>query len=519
MKVYTIRSGDSLFQIARKFYGDGEKYRNLASYNGLSDPDNLRVGMKLRLPDEAQLGNPLQGLKVWHNYGSGTIWWRNSDNGIEVKGQGLVESAKYAEQAADIWQKYQTAIITASEKYSVAIPVIIATVVTESSGDAKAYRHEAAFYRRYIKKNAFWKNNPYYKAPRRISSSYGLMQIMYTTAYAVGFRGTPEDLYDPAVNIDAGAAYMASAFQVRQHGWDPPKIACAYNAGSVRPTAQNRWGMYYHPGHLDRWIPSYNAALKILKETDSSSVFPSKPHIDVESDIPAVVLRFVFPPNEEGTWKPVLVDLFKHEERGLGDPASFTLRTATATDHGYSSDLPNIAKGRYDIVFSDARSGSVFDDRANVLVSDQLSIVDLTSPTRSSRRLEIEKSILRFVFAVSPPKGWTPVLIDLFKLDEHEEPEPITIKISTPPPKGDVPYVHTVPDIDYGRYDIDCTEAESLMLLEGLTDVEVSGAVVSFEVDSEGIRPLPTEKIITGGGKARFAILWEKIKAFWIKYW
>ena len=517
MKVYTIRSGDSLFQIARKFYGDGEQYRKLASYNGLSDPNNLRVGMKLRLPDETELNDPSQGLKVWHNYGGGKVWWRVTEKGIEVKGKGLLESSKYTKRSGEIWQKYQGAIRTASEKYSVPIPVIIATISTESSGDAKAYRHEAAFYRRYIKNKSQWKNNPYHHSPRRISSSYGLMQIMYTTAYSVGFRGEPEDLYDPTVNVDAGSAYIASAFQIKQHGWDPPKIACAYNAGSVRPTSKNLWGMHYHPGHLDRWIPAYNGALKILEDSGVKSTIP-KP-VETKPDDPAVAMRFLFPANDSGAWKPVLIDLFKHEEWGLGDPVSYTVRSATATENGYSYDLPNIAKGSYDLVFSDVESGSVINDRADVLVQKSPCLVDLTTEERRSRELGTEKSTLRFVFAASSPKAWKPVFIDLFKLDEDEEVEPIVIKVATPPPEIDVPYVHEIPEVEYGRYDIECTDAETLLILNDIPDYEISQPVMSFEVDADGIRPEGAGTSFPSSPAEQSLSRWEKFKAFLKKYW
>ena len=518
MKVYTIRAGDSLFNIARKFYGDGEKYRKLASYNGLSDPNDLRVGTKLRLPDEAELEDPSQGLKVWHNYAGGKVWWRVTEKGIEVKGKGLVESSKYTKRAGEIWQKYQDAIITASEKYCVPIPVIIATISTESSGDAKAYRHEAAFYRRYIKDKSQWKNNPYYNSPRRISSSYGLMQIMYTTAYSVGFRGEPEDLYDPAVNVDAGSAYIASDLQIKQHAWDPPKIACAYNAGSIRPTAKNLWGMYYHPGHLDRWIPSYNGALKVLEGLDLESPPPPKP-VEPKPDEPAVTMRFLFPPNDDGKWKPVLIDLFKHEELGLGEPASYTVRSATTTENGYSYRLPNIAKGVYDIVFSDARSGSVLDDRADVAASKDPSIVDLTNEERRSRLIGAERGTLRFVFPASSVDSWTPVFIDLFKLDEDELVEPISIKVATPPPEVDVPYVHEIPDVEYGRYDIECTDAETLLILNDIPSYEISQPVINFEVDASGIRPAGGEGDTFSNAGVHSATRWEKIKAFLKKYW
>lgn len=51
-RFYTVRSGDTLGSIAKKFYGDGRKWPTIAAANKdiLPDPNRLRVGMKLRIP-------------------------------------------------------------------------------------------------------------------------------------------------------------------------------------------------------------------------------------------------------------------------------------------------------------------------------------------------------------------------------------------------------------------------------------------------------------------------------------
>jgi hypothetical protein len=52
---------------------------------------------------------------------------------------------------------------------------------------------------------------------------------------------------------------MASSFQRSQHHRDPPKIAAAYNAGSLRKTSSNRWHMVSTGNHIDRFVRHYNA--------------------------------------------------------------------------------------------------------------------------------------------------------------------------------------------------------------------------------------------------------------------
>lgn len=47
---YTVQSGDSLWVIAQKVYGNGAKYPIIMSANGLTDSTRLRVGMVLKIP-------------------------------------------------------------------------------------------------------------------------------------------------------------------------------------------------------------------------------------------------------------------------------------------------------------------------------------------------------------------------------------------------------------------------------------------------------------------------------------
>jgi LysM repeat protein len=53
--VYTIRSGDSLAQIAARFYGDSKLYAPLAKFNNITDVTLLRVGQEIRIPPRNEL--------------------------------------------------------------------------------------------------------------------------------------------------------------------------------------------------------------------------------------------------------------------------------------------------------------------------------------------------------------------------------------------------------------------------------------------------------------------------------
>ena len=46
---YTVKKGDTLWGIATRFYGDGTRWRELASRNGVGDPKKLQIGKVLTL--------------------------------------------------------------------------------------------------------------------------------------------------------------------------------------------------------------------------------------------------------------------------------------------------------------------------------------------------------------------------------------------------------------------------------------------------------------------------------------
>lgn len=117
------------------------------------------------------------------------------------------------------------AVERASRNFGVDPFLIEAVIQQESSGNADAFRHEPGFYLRYLK------GNPEYQGqhPRRISSSYGLMQIMYPTARELGFTGEPEDLFDIQLNINLGTKLLKKLLD--KYKGDVEKALAAYNGG------------------------------------------------------------------------------------------------------------------------------------------------------------------------------------------------------------------------------------------------------------------------------------------------
>lgn len=47
---YTVQSGDNLSRIAKRFYGEPNKYSGIAQANGIANPDLIKVGQQINLP-------------------------------------------------------------------------------------------------------------------------------------------------------------------------------------------------------------------------------------------------------------------------------------------------------------------------------------------------------------------------------------------------------------------------------------------------------------------------------------
>jgi len=47
---YTVKPGDNLSQIAKRFYGSANRYSAIAQANGIANPDQIKAGQQLNLP-------------------------------------------------------------------------------------------------------------------------------------------------------------------------------------------------------------------------------------------------------------------------------------------------------------------------------------------------------------------------------------------------------------------------------------------------------------------------------------
>jgi len=120
---------------------------------------------------------------------------------------------------------YRREIETAARDFGLDSDLLEALVMVESSGRADAFRFEPAFWSRYLEHNPEYKH----ENPRRVSSSYGLCQVMYSTARELGFNSDPEMLFVPRVSLHFGAMNLARLLKWAEG--DATKALAAYNGG------------------------------------------------------------------------------------------------------------------------------------------------------------------------------------------------------------------------------------------------------------------------------------------------
>lgn len=49
-RTHTVVAGDTLFNIAKQYLGDGNRYQELAAHNGIPNPDHIEVGQVINIP-------------------------------------------------------------------------------------------------------------------------------------------------------------------------------------------------------------------------------------------------------------------------------------------------------------------------------------------------------------------------------------------------------------------------------------------------------------------------------------
>jgi len=134
------------------------------------------------------------------------------------------------------YRYYAEAIRNAAQAAELDPALVAAVCWQESSFNADAFRFEANFWNRYLK------TNPKYRHlnPRQVSSSYGLMQVMYCRVHEDKLLDNdalpPEHLFVPELNLRTGCQLLAELLAWASRFATQPDRAreaalAAYNGG------------------------------------------------------------------------------------------------------------------------------------------------------------------------------------------------------------------------------------------------------------------------------------------------
>lgn len=146
---------------------------------------------------------------------------------------------------------YRAEIEAAAREHGLDADLVEAVVLTESAGLAHAYRYEPEFWKRYMEGKPKW----IVANPRRVSASYGLMQVMFPVAVELGYVGEPEGLFVPSVAVDMGCMKLAEL--LKWSGGNVDAALAAYNGGKV--------GNATPPYRNQAYVTKVNAALLQVK--------------------------------------------------------------------------------------------------------------------------------------------------------------------------------------------------------------------------------------------------------------
>lgn len=166
------------------------------------------------------------------------------------------------------WGLYSAAVSEAHEVTGLPLSMIWSVIMQESSGDPMARRIEHGFYDRYIRGKPEFAGHKWGQTPSVIAASFGLMQVMYTTAeeavraklpaaISAGWDYSPWGLCIPRTNVLIGAAVLTK----KRETYGPEGGIAAYNAGSARRNGSEWVNQNYVSGVL-KWQAQIEAEMR-----------------------------------------------------------------------------------------------------------------------------------------------------------------------------------------------------------------------------------------------------------------
>jgi hypothetical protein len=194
-------------------------------------------------------------VREFHRAFDNGLAWRLRLDGVELEQSGTMRTPGVPLTIRKIWRDYAAPIQHAARVFGVPVEYLLATIATESIvrdglRDPRQIREEPGF-------------RSDTDTPHKIS--VGLCHILIETATrTMRVQVSRGWLSVPANNILCAAWVIRDGADV--HGFDGPRVAAAYNAGTVAETNKNRWRMRSTNDHLDRFCRFLGDAVAVVRD-------------------------------------------------------------------------------------------------------------------------------------------------------------------------------------------------------------------------------------------------------------
>lgn len=199
--------------------------------------------------------------------------WRTTEEGLIIvtkeSGDEFIPTltGKYAETMRAGMERWTETVQKVADKFGLPVRWPMAMVYQESSFYPRAFRQERQ------------PDGTPIMLMGRLLTGIGLLQITHPT---LKMGHTDEELYDPELNLSIGCRYMAHLAEKPEVNRDFPKLSACYNAGSVRKSDKNEWGMVCYGSHIDSEVSAQNFfVLENMSDVDKAAKFAVAQQFDL----------------------------------------------------------------------------------------------------------------------------------------------------------------------------------------------------------------------------------------------
>ena len=107
--------------------------------------------------------------------------------------------------------------------------------------------------------------------PKLDTSSYGLTQILYTTAKDMGFTGDEDSLFDDNVNLKFALKYLKKQYD--KYNQNIQDTISAYNLGTAKKLSSGKYANQQYVNQVLSYYMFYNAKLNELNEIKANRLY------------------------------------------------------------------------------------------------------------------------------------------------------------------------------------------------------------------------------------------------------